>query len=198
MTHSNSPSFFSRFFKSFFHWAHFVANSRYADHCLAFAHAQKPQITDSSDSVNRAPLPDKNANTKLPNIEHSQDTRLLQVLSYLQSEARFIDFLNEDIQHYSDADVGAASRQVHAGCSKIMTQFFNISPVSKAEEGSSIAVEHDYNPRETKLTGRVTGQGPYTGIVIHSGWQVNKISLPEMTTTDYQNILAPIEVEVNG
>ncbi|MEN9437490.1 MAG: hypothetical protein RIR09_2145, partial [Pseudomonadota bacterium] len=40
----------------------------------------------------------------------------LQLLGLLQREARLIDFTQEDIRAYSDADIGAAARVVHAGC----------------------------------------------------------------------------------
>ncbi|OYV18887.1 MAG: hypothetical protein CG438_948, partial [Methylococcaceae bacterium NSP1-1] len=42
----------------------------------------------------------------------------LQLLGLLQKEARFIDFIREDITSYSDADIGVAARVVHEGCNK--------------------------------------------------------------------------------
>src|ERR1051325_6760475 len=38
-----------------------------------------------------------------------------QVLAVLQRDGRLIDFLMEDIAPYSDAQIGAAVRNVHAG-----------------------------------------------------------------------------------
>ena len=44
----------------------------------------------------------------------------VQVLGLLQKEGRLVDFLMEDLGGYSDADVGAAVRPIHAGCRKVL------------------------------------------------------------------------------
>ncbi len=44
----------------------------------------------------------------------------LRLLALLQQEGRLIDFLEEDIEPYSDAQVGAAVRAIHAGCRKAL------------------------------------------------------------------------------
>jgi hypothetical protein len=44
--------------------------------------------------------------------------RALQILALLQRDGRLIDFLMEDIRAYGDAQVGAAVRDVHAGCAQ--------------------------------------------------------------------------------
>ena len=55
----------------------------------------------------------------------------LQLLSLLQKEARFIDFIKEDMITYSDTDIGAAARIVHQGCRKAIEEHFSLSPVSQ-------------------------------------------------------------------
>src|SRR5690606_3638673 len=45
-------------------------------------------------------------------------TPALQLLAILQREGRFVDFLQEDVSSFSDADIGAAARVVHEGCSR--------------------------------------------------------------------------------
>jgi len=52
----------------------------------------------------------------------SQPDSALQLLGLLQQEARFIDFIEEDLQHHSDADIGAAARVVHEGCRRVIQQ----------------------------------------------------------------------------
>jgi len=47
----------------------------------------------------------------------------LQLLSILQKDARFIDFIKEDIAAYSDADIGVAARVVHEGCNKAINEY---------------------------------------------------------------------------
>ena len=41
--------------------------------------------------------------------------RAIQLLALLQREGRLVDFLREDLGSYSDAQIGAAARDVHAG-----------------------------------------------------------------------------------
>src|SRR6188768_1875256 len=40
----------------------------------------------------------------------------LQLLTLLQREGRFVDFVQQEIATFSDADIGAAARVVHEGC----------------------------------------------------------------------------------
>src|SRR5580704_17185900 len=44
----------------------------------------------------------------------------LQLLSLLQREGRLVDFLQQEIASFPDADVGAAARVVHEGCRKAL------------------------------------------------------------------------------
>jgi hypothetical protein len=52
----------------------------------------------------------------------------LQLLSLFQREARLIDFTQENLSAYSDADIGAAARVVHEGCAKVLKEHFTIQP----------------------------------------------------------------------
>ncbi|HTO03814.1 MAG TPA: DUF2760 domain-containing protein, partial [Opitutus sp.] len=53
----------------------------------------------------------------------------LALLALLQREGRLIDFLQEDVSAYSDADIGAAARVVHAGSRKVLNQYLTLEPV---------------------------------------------------------------------
>jgi hypothetical protein len=61
--------------------------------------------------------------------EGSRHRRRPAVLSLLQREARLVDFVQEDIAAYSDADIGAAARVVHEGCRKVLREHVSIAPV---------------------------------------------------------------------
>jgi hypothetical protein len=63
-----------------------------------------------------------------PLLEAAPDGAL-QLLGLLQREARFIDFIQEDVAAYADADIGAAARVVHEGCRKVLRDNFSIEPV---------------------------------------------------------------------
>ena len=53
----------------------------------------------------------------------------LRLLGLLQQEGRLIDFLEEDIAPYSDAQVGAAVRAIHAGCRTALHQRMQIERI---------------------------------------------------------------------
>ena len=59
----------------------------------------------------------------------------LQLLSLLQREGRLVDFLQQDIASFPDADVGAAARVVHEGCRKALRAHATIEPVRAEERG---------------------------------------------------------------
>src|SRR5580693_5788574 len=52
----------------------------------------------------------------------------LLVLSLFQREGRLIDFLQENVASFSDTEVGAAARVVHAGCKKALADHFTLEP----------------------------------------------------------------------
>ena len=67
--------------------------------------------------------------------------RATQFLALLQRDGRLLDFLMEDLGAYGDAQVGAAARDVHAGCRAVLTRYLSISPVVDEEEGQQLKIE---------------------------------------------------------
>jgi len=120
----------------------------------------------------------------------------LQVLGLLQKEARFIDFIKEDIAAYSDADIGVAARVVHEGCNKAINEYFSLNVVRSDKEGSKVTLAKGFDASEVRLTGNIVGEAPFTGSLIHKGWQVTDIRLPKLTANHNAKIIAPAEVEL--
>ena len=120
----------------------------------------------------------------------------LQLLSLLQKEARFIDFIKEDVSAFSDADIGAAARVVHQGCVKAINAHFTLAPVSQNQEGSRMTLNQGFDASSYRLTGNIVGQAPFTGTLVHKGWQVTDLRLPKLTEGHNANIIAPAEVEL--
>ncbi len=120
----------------------------------------------------------------------------LQLLSMLQKEARFIDFINEDVTAFSDADVGVAARVVHEGCKKVMNAHFKLETVRTEQEGSRITLNEGFDPSAVRLTGNITGQAPFNGVLVHKGWQVTELNLPKLTEGHNAKIVASAEVEL--
>ncbi len=146
-----------------------------------------------------APIPQKAQRAPQPKDEHKpqQDQRLfLHLLTVLQKEGRLVDFLLEDLEMYEDEQIGAAVRSIHTGCRKTLDKSLAMTPVIKDNEGDEITVEAGFNPEAIKLTGRVTGEPPFKGIVRHKGWRAQKVELPKLAATKDSTIIAPAEVEI--
>ena len=120
----------------------------------------------------------------------------LQLLSLLQKEARFIDFIKEDVTSYSDADIGIAARVVHEGCNKALNEHFTLATIRNEQEGSKVTLPQGFDAGAVRLTGNITGAAPFTGTLIHKGWQVTNIRLPKLTQGHDATILAAAEVEL--
>jgi hypothetical protein len=120
----------------------------------------------------------------------------LFVLSALQREGRLIDFLQQDMAGFSDDEVGAAARVVHAGCSKAVKQYFDFEPAINTPEGSSLMVPKGFDAQRIRLTGNVTGQPPFKGTVKHHGWIAKEVRLPGVSENLDPKVVAPAEVEL--
>ena len=129
-------------------------------------------------------------------VEVATDTAALQLLGLLQREARFVDFIQEEVAPYTDAEIGAAARVVHEGCRKVLREHFAIQPVRSEAEGSRVTLPAGFDAAAVRLTGNVVGQAPFTGTLGHRGWQVTEVKLPQLTDDKAAAVLAQAEVEL--
>lgn len=120
----------------------------------------------------------------------------LQLLGLLQAEARFIDFIEEDVAAYADADIGAAARVVHQGCRKVLKEHFQLEPVRVEAEGSRVTLPKGFDASAVRLTGNIVGAAPFSGTLMHRGWRASAVTLPKVTEGHDLKILAPAEVEL--
>ncbi|HRP23906.1 MAG TPA: DUF2760 domain-containing protein [Thauera sp.] len=120
----------------------------------------------------------------------------LQLLGLLQREARFVDFVQEDVTAYADADIGAAARVVHEGCRKVLREHFDIEPVRSEPEGSRITLAEGFDAAAVRLTGKVVGKPPFTGSLGHRGWRVADTRLPKLAEGHDASVIAQAEVEL--
>ena len=129
-------------------------------------------------------------------VEVATDTAALQLLGLLQRQARFVDFIQEDVAPYADAEIGAAARVVHEGCRKVLREHFTLAPVRAEAEGARITLQAGFDASAIRLTGNVVGQAPFTGRLSHRGWQVSDVRLPQLTDAKAAAIIAQAEVEL--
>ncbi|MDF2578289.1 MAG: hypothetical protein K0S74_1773 [Chlamydiales bacterium] len=129
-------------------------------------------------------------------MSQPEEKEHLRLLSLLQQQGRLIDFLKEDLTGCSDAQIGAAAREVHAACRDKLEEIVTIRPLFIEEEGSSITIPAGYDASYIKLVGNVKGEAPYKGTLRHAGWKAHKLSLPKQTGQYKREVLTPAEIEV--
>lgn len=121
--------------------------------------------------------------------------RAMQMLMLLQREGRFIDFVMEDLGGYADAQIGAAVRDVHAGCRQALTRYVTLAPVLDDQEGARVTLERSTDPARVRFVGNLGSAPLFNGVVRHRGWEVTRVDLPPLPQSG-RAIVAPAEVEV--
>lgn len=142
-----------------------------------------------------APAPAPAAPPPAP-LREAPHEAALQLLGLLQREARFIDFIEEDVKAYSDADIGGAARVVHEGCRKVLREHFSLEPLRSEAEGSRITLPEGFDAAAVRVTGNVVGKAPFTGTLSHRGWRATDTRLPKLAAGHDAAILAQAEVEL--
>jgi hypothetical protein len=126
-----------------------------------------------------------------------QRSDALTLLAALQREARFIDFLKEPLDGFSDAQIGAVARDVHRDCCKVVERWFALAPIAQQQEGDEITLAPGFDAGRYRMTGRVAGEPPYRGRLVHHGWEATRCETPVWTgSDDSSRVVAPVEVEV--
>jgi hypothetical protein len=129
---------------------------------------------------------------------NQSNAEVVNFLAILQEQGRLVDFLMDDIKGYSDAQVGAAPRVLHEGCRAVLLEHFGIRPVREESEGSKITVPAGYAPDEYRLVGKIRGEAPFSGVLVHHGWRTEWVKLPRLLRAgdDRLPTIAPSEIEL--
>jgi len=190
----DTPSFWSRIPLAFGAFFKTLGDARFA------ARYRDDQVGPAAGPVTAPPAPAP-APVPAPSpvaapLREATPDAALQLLSLLQREARLIDFTQENLAGYADADIGAAARVVHEGCSKVLREHFTIEPVRAEAEGSRITLAEGFDAASVRLTGNVVGKAPFNGTLSHRGWRASAVRLPKLADAHDAKVLAPAEVEL--
>jgi Domain of unknown function (DUF2760) len=120
----------------------------------------------------------------------------LRLLALLQREGRLVDFLLEDVQPYTDEQVGAAVRDIHRQCQAALKEHLVLESVMPQGEGAQVEVPPGFDPSAVRLTGNVTGTPPFRGTLRHQGWRVRELKLAPPPEGQDEFVLMPAEVEL--
>lgn len=134
---------------------------------------------------------------KVPIAQHHREGALA-LLALLQREGRFVDFVRDSVDGASDADIGAAAREVHRGCRKVLDQHLSFEPVMPGEEEAKVTVPKGFDPAEVRLIGEAKGEPPFRGTLRHHGWRVVDAKLPQLAEGIDRSVIAPAEVELSA
>jgi len=147
-------------------------------------------LENNKKNVKKTPVVDKKAK------EESDRRMFLHLFSVFQREGRLVDFFAEDLTLYEDDQIGAAVRSIQESCKKSMNKYLSPRPVMEIEEGEDVTIEAGFDPGAVKLTGNVTGEPPFKGVVRHKGWKVSNYELPKLGGKQDSTIISPAEVEI--
>lgn len=127
-----------------------------------------------------------------------RQSEAITLLAAMQREARFIDFIQEPISEYTDAQIGAAARSVHDESAKVLRRFFALEPVVNEPEESQIEVDPK-KLAQFQLVGNVGkmegASEKLAGKLAHPGWKATQLEIPQWTgEPDAAMIVAPAEI----
>lgn len=136
--------------------------------------------------------------TPTPAVSPQQrdEAAALHLLGVLQRDGRLVDFLAEELTGFSDAEIGAAARTVHAGCKQAVWGYLELEPVLREPEGAVVTVPTGFDAATIRLTGNVVGAPPFRGTVRHHGWRALNVRIPSPPAGQDPRVLAPAEVEL--
>ena len=121
----------------------------------------------------------------------------LSLLAVLQREARLVDFIQEPISSYTDAQIGSAVRGIHDDCAKVLERVFSLNPLRTEPDGAKIEVPTGADSLRYRVVGNVVGEGPFRGTLVHPGWEATKCELPAWTGNGSSElVIAPCEIEI--
>jgi len=186
---SSDPSFFIRLALAFQVFFRVLFNAVFAGRVqrLGPGASAEPEV---------APKPAPAPAPAAPALRELPSQSALQLLGLLQREGRLVDFLQEDISGYTDAQIGAAARVVHDQCRKALLSHVTLERIRTELEGQRVTLVKGFSAHEIRLTGQVAGDPPFTGSLTHAGWRAAHIELPKVSDGHDVRVIAPAEVEL--
>ena len=120
----------------------------------------------------------------------------LRLLTLLQRKGRLLDFLLEDVRAATNEQIGAGVRELHKESQAVLKEHLVLEPVMPQAEGDTVEVPPGFDPSAIRLTGNVTGQPPFRGVLKHHGWRVKDFTLAAPPEGQDEFVVAPAEVEL--
>lgn len=150
----------------------------------------QPRVDQSKDAAQRPA-----AVSKRPAVPASRRSEAITLLATLQREARLVDLIQEPLDQYSDAQVGAAARPCLTQCRATLQRIFDLQPLVDSPEGAAIEVPPGASPLRFQWVGDASQAGT-RGRLVHPGWQAARCELAVWTGEDAEaKTIAPAQLE---
>lgn len=165
---------------------------------LAIAALIRPQVNEMKSEV--AAVKTKTEKRVAPTAAPQPTTPIrndaISLLATLQREARLVDIVKEPLADYSDAQVGAAARDVLRDCGTVLDRLFKLEPILEQEEGAIVEIPSGADSARYRISGNTTGNAS-SGSLVHHGWQAKQCELPKWSgSKESALIVSPAELEV--
>ncbi|QDS96725.1 hypothetical protein FF011L_55370 [Roseimaritima multifibrata] len=156
--------------------------------------SQRVQLALEGESAVSAPEPARIETAPVPPAPlPPARSDAVALLATLQREARLVDLVQEKLDAYSDAQVGAAARPCLLQCASILERVMGLQPVVAGSEGSQVEVPSGASPAAYQWIGEGSGT---SGQLVHPGWKASRVDLPEWTGQDADaKIIAPAQIK---
>lgn len=131
---------------------------------------------------------------KVPQEDLRSDA--VALLAALQRETRLIDLIQEPLEQFTDAQIGAAARPCLQDCARVVARMFAIKPLVESAEGEEVEVD-SARPTRCRVVGSHAMEHVSRGRLVHHGWIATKQEVPKWTgPKDDSMVIAPAEVDI--
>lgn len=120
----------------------------------------------------------------------------LRLLAILQTDARLIDFLMENLSAAPADAVKNGVMEVQKKAVAALNKHLVLEPILAGTEGDRVTVPKGFDPSAISVLGHVTGEPPFAGELQHPGWKVKEIKLPTGTDGRDLFVIQPAEVQM--
>ena len=120
------------------------------------------------------------------------------MLALFQRDGRLVDFLFEDIAAYTDAQIGAAVRDVHAAAAGVLERYVTLEPILPDQEGEPTTVAADVDPAAVHLVGNVRASRRSRHAAATAAGASTGVELPPLadSAAPREVVAPPAEVEI--
>ncbi|MCH2210986.1 MAG: DUF2760 domain-containing protein [Fuerstiella sp.] len=120
------------------------------------------------------------------------------LLAAFRRDTRCVDFVQESIDGYNDAQVGAAVRDGHCGFRDVLKRMFDLRPIIDREEDGDILAPDPASARWHLIGNMGQSSRTVSGRLLHAGWKSLRCRVPEWSgSSSDTEVVSPAEVQVS-